>query len=508
MALRDVGDVNHDTLFPGGPGMAKRKRSKKAPQARHGEKSKRSRHDKRKRLQKRNQKRQRTSAAKVPLTGEVAKFADSMKSLLDVRNGFRLPIVLAGALVARGRRTASRWFQAAGVGDDWDRFYELLGSVGKRSLTLMLPLLVWIVARFDPGPEGRWAMAIDDSPTKRFGRHVEGANVHRNPTAGPADGPWVYGHNWVTLAILQRHSVFGTLALSILSKLYVRQKDVDQLDQRYGWKFRTKHELALQLIREVTSRLKALGSKAGFLIVVDGAYAVRPFLYPLVNQGIQVVSRLRKDAKLYDLPPERRQGQRGRPRKYGKNRISLAKRAGHIEGWEMVTYSCRGVEVTRRCKSFLATSRLTGGVICVVLVVQDDGNWVPYFSTDTAMDVKAILEVVADRWAIEEHFHDVKEIWGAGQQQVRNVWSNIGCWHLNSWLYSMVELACWDMSADELVDRSDRSWDNPDRRPSHADRRRKIVREMLEKQYLADLPDGLNGTKYHEQIVELLNLAV
>ncbi len=41
------------------------------------------------------------------------------------------------------------------------------------------------------------------------------------------------------------------------------------------------------------------------------------------------------------------------------------------------------------------------------------------------------LEAVAARWSIEEHFHDVKEVWGAGQQQVRNVWSNIGCWNLN-----------------------------------------------------------------------------
>ena len=41
---------------------------------------------------------------------------------------------------------------------------------------------------------------MDDSPTARFGRHVEGAGVHHNPTAGPADGEWLYGHNWVALA--------------------------------------------------------------------------------------------------------------------------------------------------------------------------------------------------------------------------------------------------------------------------------------------------------------------
>jgi hypothetical protein len=77
----------------------------------------------------------------------------------------------------------------------------------------------------------------------------------------------------------------------------------------------------------------------------------------------------------------------------------------------------------------------------------------------------------------------VKEVWGAGQQQVRNVWSNVGCWHLNQWLYTLVELCCWDVSKSELTDRRARPWDNPDRRPSHADRRRSISREMLQKQF-------------------------
>ncbi len=37
------------------------------------------------------------------------------------------------------------------------------------------------------------------------------------------------------------------------------------------------------------------------------------------------------------------------------------------------------------------------------------------------MSVELILKTVSDRWSIEEHFHDVKEIWGAGEQQVRKM---------------------------------------------------------------------------------------
>ena len=219
---------------------------------------------------------------------------------------------------------------------------------------------------------------------------------------------------------------------------------------------------------------------------------------------MQVISRLRRDAQLFDLPT-RRKG-RGRPRIYG-NRISLAKRAGQSRGWQTITFLCRGVEITRRCKSFLATTRLTGGVVRVVLLQHAPGNWAAYFSTDSALDAQTILETGAQRWAIEETFHDVKEVWGAGQQQVRNVWSSIGCWHLNTWLYSLVELACWERPAEELVDRSDRSWDNPHRRPSHADRRRRIRREMLEEQFLTHLPPDLKKTKFLTRLRQLLALA-
>lgn len=79
-------------------------------------------------------------------------------------------------------------------------------------------------------------------------------------------------------------------------------------------------------------------------------------------------------------------------------------------------------------------------------------------------------------------------MWGAGEQQVRNVWSNVGCWQLNQWLYTLVELSSWDAESTELVDRRDRPWDNASRRPSHADRRRSVAKEMLESQFLTVLP--------------------
>ena len=73
--------------------------------------------------------------------------------------------------------------------------------------------------------------------------------------------------------------------------------------------------------------------------------------------------------------------------------------------------------------------------------------------------------------------------------------------------YGLVELECWDADMKQIVDRSDRPWVNPDRRPSHADRRRKIALQMLRKRFIAELPPAHQTAKTMELFDELLCLA-
>ena len=483
--------------------MAKSKRCSRRPQARHKKQSK-SQHDKLKRLQRRNAKRKKTTKAKVPLAGEMRTAVSWLQQFMDRRMAFRLSIVIAGMLLAGDRRTASAWFVAGGVQDDWDRFYDCLISVGRTSGKLATAVLGLVVQKLAPAFGDRLLLAMDDSPTARYGRHVEGAGVHHDPTPGPAGGEWLFGHNWVSLAWLAKHPVWGVIALPLRSMLYVREVNVPKLAEKYGWKFRTKHQLGVELLTWFKQLIGVLGVKAKLWLAVDGAYAVRPFLLPVLGLGFVVASRLRKDARLFDLPAEGSHGNRI----YGKNKISLGIRAGHQKGWSTISYNCRGTEVTHQYKTFLATSGLVSGQIRVVIVRFEGDNWAPYFCTDTSAEVREILEAVAARWAIEEQFHDVKEVWGAGQQQVRNVWSNIACWNLNQWMYTLVELCCWDVPESKLTDRRARSWDNPDRRPSHADRRRYISRKMLQEKFLAGLPRSPNNRKFRTAFEALLALAL
>ena len=428
---------------------------------------------------------------------------------LDRRSAARLLRLLCGALFARGRRTVTSWFRAAGITDAFRPAYHALGAAGRRAEALAARLLTGTLLPLLRQTAGqRLLFALDDSPTARYGPCVEGAGVHHNPTPGPAGAPFLYGHAWVTLAWVVRHPLWDTLALPLRALLYVRATDVPALPKAYRWPFRTKLELAAALVRWLSFWLRVLGvTGQAVWLAVDGAYAKRPFLQPVLALGFVVVSRLRQDAHLCSLPPARRRpGQRGPLPTYGKGRIALAKRAGQKRGWQQVECVQYGERLTKTIKTFEATWRPAGGRIRVVLVRERRG-WVVFFATDPAASAAAILEAMADRGAIEQAFKDVKEVWGAGQQQVRNLYASIGAFAVNLTWYSVVEAWAWAQAEAALVDRSQCPWDDEPRRPSHADKRKALQREILRAEIQAALGGRPDGPEFQQFANRLLDLA-
>jgi DDE superfamily endonuclease len=253
--------------------------------------------------------------------------------------------------------------------------------------------------------------------------------------------------------------------------------------------------MAGELVSWAAARLRGLGRK--LWVAADGAYAKKAFLKAAAQAQVIVVSRLRKDAALWDVPEAVPPGQRrrGRPRIYGKEKISLAKRAGHAKGWHEETFVLYGVEQVKRYKTFLATYKPAGGLIRVVIVKEEDGTWRAYFCTSADATVAEILEAVSDRSSLEQVYHDVKEVHGVGQAQTRNYWANVGVFHLKTWLHTLIELWAWQKPARQLVDRQSSPWDNEERRPSHADRRNSLRRTCLEQEFQAAAAVGAVSRK-------------
>src|SRR5262249_45348230 len=109
--------------------------------------------------------------------------------------------------------------------------------------------------------------------------------------------------------------------------------------------------------------------------------------------------------------------------------------------------------------------------------------------------------------AIEQTFKDVKEVWGGQQQQVRHVYACVGAFNVNVWMYSLSEAWAWHKSAEQLCDRSRCPWDSKPRRPSHADKRKALQREILQLEIEAVLADRPTKGDFRALAERLLELA-
>jgi hypothetical protein len=140
--------------------------------------------------------------------------------------------------------------------------------------------------------------------------------------------------------------------------------------------------------------------------------------------------------------------------------------------------------------------------------VDEPKGWVAFFCTDPDAAVADILVGVADRFSLETTFRDCKEVVGAGQQQVRVVWANVGAFHVCLWTFTMTEAWAWSRSEEGLVGhRSASPWDDEARRPSHADKRRAWRRELLGNEIRAALRPGLTERELQAAAERLLILA-
>jgi hypothetical protein len=149
-------------------------------------------------------------------------------------------------VLARGRRTVTSGIRAAGLSGEYRPCYATVAAAGKKT-DLIAAHRAHEVVKPLVTSAARLTFAFDDTPTERYGRHVQGAGVHHNPTPGPAGSPFVYGHVWVVLGRLARHPAWGIVALPVLARLYVRRKNLPGIPPKDRPPFRTTLERGVDL---------------------------------------------------------------------------------------------------------------------------------------------------------------------------------------------------------------------------------------------------------------------
>jgi hypothetical protein len=141
-----------------------------------------------------------------------------LASALDRRSASGLALLFLGAVPTRDRRAVTGWIRADGLSDRFRPCNTAVGAAGKTAGTVAAYPVLAVVKPLIGGAE-RLTLALDDTPTRRYGPHVPGAGVHQNPTPGTIGSPSDYGHTFVVHGLLVAHPAWGTIGLPLLARM-------------------------------------------------------------------------------------------------------------------------------------------------------------------------------------------------------------------------------------------------------------------------------------------------
>ena len=227
-------------------------------------------------------------------------------------------VLMTGAVLAPGQRTVTAILRIMGrrAAPDFQTYHRVLNRAVWSPLYASQLLLRLLVAVFVP--RGVVLCGLDDTLERRRGDHITAKGIYRDPVrSSHAHMVKASGLRWLGCMVLTPISWANRVwALPFLTVLCPSERFYEQ----HGRRHQTLLERAWQIIQLVRRWLP--GREVVF--VADSSFAALEWLALVARlSGVSVITRLRLDAALYDPPPLREPGQRGRPRLKGKRRPTL-----------------------------------------------------------------------------------------------------------------------------------------------------------------------------------------
>ena len=252
-------------------------------------------------------------------------------------------------------------------------------------------------------------------------------------------GAYLIGHHWNLVGLLSRWDtrwLCWPLVMRLVPGLKgARQWIVgDTITPMSFW------DAAIAAILEVT---RGLG-KASVRVVADAFYAKAPFLNGLRARGIDVISRLRKDAVGWDDPEPQPPSKRGRKPRYGRQWPLASLLTAEPPTRERLTLYGKLTEVV-----FVVRDVWLREVAQKVRVVVLEGAKEPILlvSTDLALSALQIIELYGARFSIELTIRDLKQYFGLGDYQCTTTLAILRFVHL-----ACVALCVWRLALLEHLE--------------------------------------------------------
>ena len=302
-----------------------------------------------------------------------------------------------------GRKTVTNIYQLAEpleekAHDAYHRFFRG-GAWSLSSLWRLLALALVAVLC----PKGTIPLDLDDTVFKKSGRKIENGGWWRDAVASTGQKVvHAFGLNLVVVT-LRVNPPWGGEPLGLPVNMRMHRKGGKSL---------------IKLAHEAVCETASWFPLREFHLCADGFYSS---LASHSFERVSFTSRMRRDAALYNLPPERKKGQRGRPRKRGERFPSPEEMADSGLWWKHVTTEERG----KKRERLVFFRKVLWYKVCpdrpVLLVISRDPAGKEkddfFFTTDLDSSAEEVVGCYAGRWSIEDTFRNTKQHLGGQDPQ-------------------------------------------------------------------------------------------
>ena len=334
-----------------------------------------------------------------------------------------LKLLLAGAILAPGKRTVTACLRVMGKSADknFQTYHRVLNRAVWSALRASRLLLGLLVSTFVP--TGPLVFGIDDTIERRRGDKIAAKGIYRDPVrSSQSHFVKASGLRWLCCMLLTEVAWAERIwALPFLTALCPSER----FYQRRGRQHQTLIERAWQMIQIVVRWLPG----RSVIFVADSSFAAIDLLKRVSNlERASLITRLRLDAALYEPAPERKLGQRGRPRLKGKRQPTLETvlaspdtKWSKLEIADWYGAGKREVEVSSDTAMWYH-SGLPPVAIRWVLIRDPVGKFAPQglLSTNLGHTAAQILSWFVRRWQMEVTFAEVRAHLGVETQRQWN----------------------------------------------------------------------------------------
>lgn len=314
---------------------------------------------------------------------------------------------VTGTVLCPEEHTITQILSSLGLESQWrnvENFVEY-GSWDRESVERQLMRLI------EQEHPARWGgyhpVAVDDTKEHRTSAEVWGTcTFHESGARCPNRATTVRAHNWVVLGDLAPGKPWTYMPVA--SRLYFRKSQLP-----VGETFRTKTAFAVDMLRQADAE-----SAVPILAAFDGAYAMETVIEPCLNppeggRRIEIITRLRKDARLYQpLEDAKKNSKGGRPRKWGRRLPAPQNHPQWKAPWQKGRAYVYGRIRTFRYKRLRCCWSVSGPQQLMDAYVFEVSGYDKLWSTITSagnLSAAQVLSANAGRFRQEDGFRDHKQ---------------------------------------------------------------------------------------------------